>query len=46
MKIEPQRPTDAEIRKRQRSRAVVMGLALAAVAVLLYAVTVARIGLQ
>ena len=35
-----------EVRRRQRSRALVMGLALAAFVVLLYAVTIARIGMQ
>ncbi len=35
-----------EFRRRQRSRALVMGLALAAVAILLYAITIARIGSQ
>jgi len=39
------RPTDAEIRRRQRSRALVMGIGLAAFAVLLYLVTIAKIGL-
>ena len=34
----------AEVRRRQRGRAIVMGLALAAFAVLLYAITIARIG--
>ena len=38
-------PNEAEIRRRQRSRAIVMGLALAAFAILLYAITIARIGL-
>ena len=35
-----------EIRRRQRSRALVMGLALGAFVVLLYLITIARIGGQ
>ncbi len=35
---------DEEIRRRQRSRAIVMALALLAFVVLLYAITIARIG--
>jgi hypothetical protein len=37
-------PRETEVRRRQRSRAMVMGLALAAFVVLLYAITIARIG--
>ena len=37
-------PIDGEIRRRQRSRALVTGLALGAFAVLLFAITIARIG--
>ena len=39
-------PHTEEVRRRQRSRAVVMGLALAAFAVLLYFITIVRIGAQ
>ena len=35
---------DKEVRRRQRSRAIVMGLALAAFVILLYAITIARFG--
>ena len=35
-------PRDEDIRRRQRSRALVMGLLLAAFAVLIYAITVAK----
>ena len=35
-----------EVRRRQRSRAIVMGLALAAFAVLLYFITIVRVGAQ
>jgi hypothetical protein len=35
---------EAEVRRRQRSRAIVMGLALAAFVILLYGITIARIG--
>jgi hypothetical protein len=35
-----------EVRRRQRARALAMGLALGAFAVLLYLVTIARIGGQ
>jgi len=34
----------AEIRRRQRSRALVMGVALAAFVILIYAITIARMG--
>ena len=39
-------PVTEVVRRRQRSRAVVMGLALAAFAVLLYFITIARVGAQ
>ena len=39
-------PLTREVRRRQRSRALVMGLALAAFAVLLYFITIVRIGAQ
>ncbi len=39
-------PHNIEVRRRQRSRALVMALALAAFVVLLYAITIARIGGQ
>jgi hypothetical protein len=35
-------PTDEEIRRRQKSRALVMALLLAAFVVLVYAVTIAK----
>ena len=35
-------PRDEEIRRRQRGRALVMGLMLAAFAVLIYAITIAK----
>jgi hypothetical protein len=35
---------EVEVRRRQRGRALVTGLALAAFVVLLYAITIARIG--
>jgi hypothetical protein len=37
---------EVEVRRRQRSRALVMGLALAGFAILLYAITIARITAQ
>ena len=37
---------DQAVRRRQRSRALVTGLALAAFAILLYAITIARLGSQ
>jgi hypothetical protein len=43
----PARPAlshEDEIRRRQRSRATVTGLALAAFAILLFAITIVRIG--
>jgi hypothetical protein len=39
-------PREEEIRRRQRSRALVMGLLLAAFAGLIYAITIAKIGLN
>jgi hypothetical protein len=39
-------PLTDEVRRRQRSRALVMGVALAAFAVLLYFITIVRIGAQ
>jgi hypothetical protein len=39
---EPIEPTDAEIRRRQKSRAIVTGLILLAFAVLVYAITIAK----
>ena len=45
MTLEPTKspePTDAEIRKRQRSRAIVTGLILVAFCVLIYAITIAK----
>lgn len=43
---EPQAPLpeEAEVRRRQRSRALVMALALGAFVILLYAITIARMG--
>jgi hypothetical protein len=38
-------PHDEEVRRRQRSRALVMGLLLAGFAVLIYAITIAKMGL-
>ena len=39
-------PVTEEVRRRQRARAVVMALGLAAFAVLLYFITIVRIGGQ
>ena len=38
-------PSDEEIRRRQRGRAIVMALLLAAFVVLVYAITIAKMGL-
>ena len=38
-------PRDDEIRRRQRSRAVIMAVLLGAFAVLVYAITIAKMGL-
>ena len=38
-------PRDDEIRRRQRSRAVIMALLLGAFAVLVYAITIAKMGM-
>ena len=37
-------PIESEIRRRQRGRALVTGLALGAFAILLFAITIARMG--
>jgi hypothetical protein len=37
---------DDEIRRRQRARAIIMALLLGAFAILVYAITVAKIGLH
>ena len=39
-------PSDEEIRRRQKSRAIVMALLLAAFVVLIYAITIAKMGLD
>ncbi len=39
-------PRDDEIRRRQRSRAVIMAVLLGAFAVLVYAITIARMSAQ
>lgn len=38
----PNDPTDPEIRKRQKSRALVMALGLGAFVILLYAISIAK----
>ena len=38
-------PDEPEIRRRQRSRALIMGVLLALFAVLIFAITVAKMGL-
>ncbi len=38
-------PDQAEIRRRQKSRAMIMGVLLAAFVVLVYAITLAKMGL-
>jgi hypothetical protein len=42
---EPTPPSDAEIRRRQRARALVMALLLAAFVILVYAITIAKMSL-
>jgi len=42
----PNDPVTEEIRRRQRGRAVVMALALGAFVILLYLITIARVGGQ
>ena len=39
-------PLTREVRRRQRSRAIVMGVLLGAFAILLYLITIVRIGAQ
>jgi hypothetical protein len=38
-------PDEAEIRRRQKSRALIMGLLLAGFAILVFAITIAKLGL-
>jgi hypothetical protein len=44
--MNPVDPVTAEIRRRQRARAIVTGVLLGAFAILLYLITIARIGGQ
>lgn len=44
--MSPKDPDTEEIRRRQRGRALVMALALGAFVVLLYLITIVRIGAQ
>ncbi len=44
--MNPRDPDQVEIRRRQRSRAIVMGVALAAFVILVYAITIVRMGTQ
>jgi hypothetical protein len=44
--MSPNDPDADEVRRRQRARAIVMGLVLGAFVVLLYFITIARIGAQ
>jgi accessory gene regulator protein AgrB len=39
-------PREDEIRRRQKSRAVIMALLLGAFVILIYAITIAKLGLQ
>jgi hypothetical protein len=39
-------PTDAEIRRRQKSRAIVMAVLLAAFVILVYAITIAKMSIN
>jgi predicted nucleic acid-binding Zn ribbon protein len=39
-------PDEPEIRRRQRSRAIIMGVLLALFVILIYAITIARMGLR
>jgi hypothetical protein len=39
-------PPDEEIRRRQRARAIIMALRLAAFVVLVYAITIAKLGIN
>jgi hypothetical protein len=42
---DPIRPSDQEIRRRQRGRAIVMAVLLAVFVVLVYAITIAKMSL-
>ena len=44
--MNPRDPLTEEVRRRQRGRALVMGLLLGAFVVLLYFITIVRIGAQ
>jgi hypothetical protein len=39
-------PDDQEIRRRQKSRALILGLLLGAFVILVYAITIAKMGLS
>ncbi|HEX9947968.1 MAG TPA: hypothetical protein VGA98_10545 [Allosphingosinicella sp.] len=39
-------PRDDEIRRRQKTRAIIMALLLGAFVILVYAITIAKMGLQ
>jgi accessory gene regulator protein AgrB len=39
-------PRDDEIRRRQKTRAVIMALLLGAFVILIYAITIAKMGMQ
>ena len=45
MKPDLPRPDDEEIRRRQRSRAVVMGVLLVLFVILVYAITIAKMSM-
>jgi hypothetical protein len=45
MKSDLPRPDDAEIRRRQRGRAIVMGVLLVLFVILVYAITIAKMSL-
>ncbi len=42
--MNPRDPVTEEVRRRQRSRAIVMGAALGAFVILLYFITIVRVG--
>ena len=44
--MSPQAPDEREIRRRQKSRALILALLLGAFVILIYAITIAKMGLR
>jgi hypothetical protein len=46
MSLPPEGPSDDQIRARQRSRSIALAIALVAFAVLMFAITIVRMGVR